>query len=964
MRPAFLIAFLALLPACAGKSLPGSEGGPGSSSSSGGSSTSGASSSGASSSSGGASSGGDPSFAGTIPSVYRPGDEVFLVDTGTTSSSSGSSGTGDPGVDHGGALFSLGAKDPSDVAEQDAGGAQAVSADGKTLYTLDAYRGFQVFDLSSLDAPILAARLPVPGRPVDLRLAGTTAVLTLTDTVAWSRTADGGAAERVGSQVWTVDVSTPAAPRVLSRIDLSGELVESRVVGDSLYALSRGLAQDRRYVAWLSGVHLADPAAVTTVVELGPGAATIAELGDERITVASSGASGELATVFRVYELGAAGALKPGAVFKTSGLIQNLRWMHHDAGRGVFAAVMFDPAKDGSPFLVGVLRLWSSPTPAAVSPAGELATGPYLDDVRFDGTRAYLLVPDGAPLGVHQLVVADLSDPAHPLLSPQALVLPGPIVSVEARGDRVLAVGHSGLLDPPQTWLYLVDVAARQGPRLLSSVAVGDRSAVSKDLPGNDPARALQVLDGGLIAVPAYTHVDAWPSTATHVALAAFTPDAIASVARLAIPDRVGRVAALPGRPGQLALVSATAVATVDATAPAAPRIRKTLDLSQPFSDIVLVGGKAAVLAGSPESAQLRVLDPLTPDAAPLATLALPGAWRLHAAGSTVWALHGRGVAAVDLSDPAHPRVRSSLDVVAASWASGGTWGCPVEVRFTGSTLLVHRDWAGGCGHGYDESSTHDLLVVDLSSPDAPRFAARVPLRGRGHAGIVTAGAFAWLMHSAPSDSRPGWVGAYADRLNLSDPAHPTLLSVNVPGDVVGASADGSRLYALGGAQWIVAPQTQAVQTELHALDLTDHGTARLAATAIVPGLSAGVAFADTRAYLGTSGRLSTIELATMRVGSTQPAPVMSPLRLVAGKLVVGTRSPSAKAASMPPEGGYGRWVEGALVFGLADPDRPAFERGLQTHGWLDLGAPLAVGGAAAHLASGAWGLASLELGP
>ena len=111
---------------------------------------------------------------------------------------------------------------------------------GSTLLVLNAYRGLQILDLSDAGAPSLRSRVPVVGQPVELYLRAGVALFVVRDSFGWAWTATTDAVEPVmGSQLWAVDVSRPEAPAVLSRLDVEGSVVETRLVDDVLYLVSR-----------------------------------------------------------------------------------------------------------------------------------------------------------------------------------------------------------------------------------------------------------------------------------------------------------------------------------------------------------------------------------------------------------------------------------------------------------------------------------------------------------------------------------------------------------------------------------------------------------------------------------------------------------------------------------------------------------------------------------------------------
>ena len=122
---------------------------------------------------------------------------------------------------------------------------------------LNTYRGLMIVDMTDLAAPQLLARVPIVGTPQGLYVEGTTAYVIVSDYFFYDFVDDfagGGAASLpwVGSQVWAIDVTTPASPAVLSKLPVNGSIDDSRIVGNILYVVSNVYAYE--YVWGLDGV--------------------------------------------------------------------------------------------------------------------------------------------------------------------------------------------------------------------------------------------------------------------------------------------------------------------------------------------------------------------------------------------------------------------------------------------------------------------------------------------------------------------------------------------------------------------------------------------------------------------------------------------------------------------------------------------------------------------------------------
>jgi hypothetical protein len=861
---------------------------------------------------------------------------------------------------------------------------------GTTLYVLNAYRGLQVVDLASLDAPALRARVAVTGRPVDLYVRDGVAHFAVSDLLAWHWAAEAGAARpSTGSQVWAVDVSRPAEPVVLARLDVEGSVTDTRRVGDVLLVVSRRSSwQDVMVLpggaVGTSTTTLGDAVLVTSFdlsipsapravdrVELDvTGWETHAHVDDGRITLSQSGwsAAGPTTRFTFVDVSDPGGALRTGASFEAPGRIPD-RWaMDRDAAGGTFRAVLQDGWNAGA-----TLRTWTSATPSAVAPLGvlELRIAETLTAARFDGTRAYVVTAER----VDPLWVVDLADPARPQLAGQ-LHMPGQIEFVEPRGARLLALGHTNEAGQPwQLAVSLLDVSVPSAPALLGRVLVGT-GAGSVNASPDDMRKAFQVLDAdGLVLVP----YQGWDGTSWRWVGGLQLVDLDLAAGRLTargfVPHRgaITRAFPAPGRAAWLATLSDERLQLVDATDRAAPVERAGLDLARPVTELAFVGGRAVELSGDwwRGDTALVVAPATDPDAAvPLARLELaaPQA-RMFRDGSVVWLLASDGsqgrcwLEAVDLADPLHPvrRGRLELDLSEAPSSPGwGWWGAGDEAVLSGHVLAVHRAWfgplvAGGGGVPMPllsgvQADADAVVLYDLSDPDAPRRAGRVVVPGSSWSwGLRAEEGFLWLTHHQWTSDRHDEVRYHVDRIDVSVPDAPVLLPpVNVPGILVGAGRAGTRIYTLETA-WSAAGPSSAT---LHALDLTDRGTARLAASVPLPGWPSGALLGGGFAYAVTQGtgagqRLAAVDLSAMRLASEQAleSSWSWPLRATGGRLFLTASSASGSVV---------------LVYGLGDPGRPALEQAVPTQGWAW---DVVVEGGVAYLPGGAYGVAMIPLG-
>jgi len=858
---------------------------------------------------------------------------------------------------------------------------------GSTLYVLNAYRGLQILDLADLAAPRLLSRVSLSGTPVDLYLRGTTAFVVVSDFFAYEPVAD-GLRPRRGSRLLAVDVADPSAPAVVADLAIEGAVEQTRIVGDVLYVFSRrtwwydwvgpipmgggpvaiaGAApeapQDTVFVASFDVADPSRPAAVDRLELPSTGWDVHAQVTAERLTLSFAGYDAPTytpATHFQVVDISdPGGALRAGGTFSSRGSVRDRWGMDFDAATGLFRAVLAAGWNAGAS-----LEIWTSPDPSAATSLSRLDidVAESLTAARFDGARVYLVTA----LRIDPLWVVDASDPAHPLLAGH-LTMPGQLDFLEPRGDRLVALGHTNEAGQPfQLSVSLFDVSRPASPLLLSRVVFGSSWSWVAVRP-DDLRKAFLVFDPppagiGLVMVP----LQGWDAQSYAFAggtqLVDLGRDRLTLRGFLAHPGAVQRAFPADASGARLVALSDQALQTIDASDRGAPKELARLDLARPVTALALVSGKVVELSGDwmRGAMELAVTEPLDPDApAPLARVAVAAPLaRLFTDGPIAWLLAYDGAGpkgwlqAVDLSDPLHPVLRGRLDLAPEEaplpWI--GWWGWSDEAVMVGHALAVRRStWIATAACPPCSRNREAIRVYDLSDPDRPALASTVDLPEAGWSwGLVPAGTFVWLSHY--EWAADGGMGRfYVDRIDLADPARPVLLpKVNVPGQLLGASGDGRRIYTME-SWW----EPSDVKSCLHGLELVDGGKARLYGSACMPGYSAGAALGDGYAYAvtadGTSvlSRLFAVELGSVAVASESSVQGSWawPRRVAGGKLFL-----------------QASWRDqGILVYDLASPGLPAFEQLARTQGWVY---DIVVGGGWAYLPSGPYGVPMVKLAP
>jgi hypothetical protein len=440
--------------------------------------------------------------------------------------------------------------------------------------------------------------------------------------------------------------------------------------------------------------------------------------------------------------------------------------------------------------------------------------------------------------------------------------------------------------------------------------------------------------------------------------LLTFGRDALALGGFLAHAGWVKR--AFPVGAGRLAALSDERLQTIDAADRSRPVEIASIDLARPVMSIAVVNGRAVEACGDGWRSGVEIVvvpaeSPEEPSPPWRSRLEALGA-RLFADGPVVWVLatgwSGPGsLSALDLSNPASPAWGGRVELPQGAGWGGWWWGAPSDAVRVGHALAVVKPpWASPGGEG-------EVLVYDLSDPAAPRLAAAFPIPGAGWAaGLSASGSTVWLTHYEwVDDGTWSAVRYYVDRVDVADPAAPRLLpKVNVPGVFFAASADGARLYsweAVWPATWQPGAPYQPT-TWVHALALTDHGTARLEASVPLPGYFPGLVAGLGHGYGASSawgqdapGRLAAVRLDPLEVASEQAleAPWAEVLAVAGDKLFLNAYAP----------------LGALLVYGLGSPGAPAFEQAAPGAGW---GREVVVAEGRAYVAAGPYGVLLVPL--
>jgi hypothetical protein len=710
---------------------------------------------------------------------------------------------------------------------------------GSTFLALSASRGLQLFDLA---APGLIGRLPLPGIPHALLVAGPVAYVVMAGSPGVPATCPGCPAQvrdAASSLVAAVDVSDPRAPRVRASFRVEGKVVATHREGAELFLVLRRLPVSRGTTTVLA-LDVSDPTAPrerarlqlpgpawVDAVHFAPGTAYLGLYGGHVL-------AGDRCQPIGGYQLpaGAEGctqlvavdlaAMTAGASLALGGRVTPGAADHH---QGVMRIVVVPNAESSNARVHTI----------ASRRAGELTALATLDlpsrsgTLLFDGARAYVTV--GAADNPVQVV--DLSRPARPWLGRPvqgvgyvARTLTGPDGSVITWGQEP---GSSFCADSE---VARFDPSDPDRPRLLARVTFPSDFG-----PYQRPAVA-----GDLLAVPFWTAVaDRALLGLPPAGLQLFDLDLRrrGQTPLAVVPHQLVRSA------DHLVAVGPQRAQLLDVRDRDRPATRADFDLARPVTDLRLAGDATVQLAYDDDQREFHVHLVPADDADSGPTLAtatfdgLPGP--LFAADRFVylfWTHHGRtgDEPRMDVLEVAGNQLRRrgglSLEgapLLERDEPDGDATDLQIK-QVAGTTLLVPLQRQPDCHtpvvrpvavppscpardalrvSSADQIPTPplpppspgctdgDFLVIDVAAPDQPRIASRIRLAGGGHAQTILVRDRRVLVGQAETgigqDGRAELRYA-ASEVDLTDVDHPRISApVPTPGAVVAERpADGT----------------------------------------------------------------------------------------------------------------------------------------------------------------------------
>lgn len=923
---------------------------------------------------------------GTKPAdKLPPGDQDDF-----TSAAVGGSAGGREAADAPGAANASGGGTPRTVEEGD-----VYKLVGDELYILNMYRGLQVVNVANPDRPVKQGTSPIFGYPVEMYVRDGYAYVIVSDYYTWWQVADGPAQPFHGSQVRIVDVRRPEAPVVVGGIDLDGAVSDTRIVGDVLYVVanrwswySNAGSSDNVDALVVSSIDLANPAAPQLKEHLEfTGTSNVIHVSPTTLYVASpDGTWQSPRTNVAVVDIDDPhGHLAAKGSLTVDGYVEQRFQLDEFAGNFRIVTHSGSWGQDGTQTL-NVFQL--APQTRLLS-TFELANTGGLFATRFDGDRAYLVTM----VSRDPLDIIDLRDPANPTLA-HSLVIPGVLHQIAPRGDRLLALGTDDRWSGVAASLF--DVADPQHPSLLGRVQIGGGSSWSN---ANWDDKALKVLDAAhMMLVP----FSGWQADAPNDSGRYVNGFQIVSFDRQhltadGIVEQDGQVSRVTSHGARLLSLSDRVLQSVNASDRANPQVTARLELARDVNDFAAVGGRAVTLSTSgwwwdSATTELRVAPLSNPEDGTTGRLELPfRGSRLIADGTNAIVVgypqqwDGTSLAArVDLSDPTRPALAG--EPVAFGSASNQTSSFnayPDSAILARAGLLAVPAWESRQVTTDRWETTSSVVLVDVVRGTQ----TRVDLPGSLAGDLLVDGATLWTSHQEVVSAAGNQPVArfYADRIDLTDPARPTLLAkVNIPGTLVGVA--GATLFTRD-YQWLADGHVQ------HSLAEVTLSGSRAHLRRYVPlddGL--GRIIADGRRLYATTQQWwwngAGADGVTLRVyESTDAAPLAevsrTPVRdwmqlrsVAGGHLFLGTgywggpwelgdmMRGGGMAGDVAPGGmgGYGYGFiasNGLLDYSLADATHPAYRQYVRTNGWVQ---GLAVDGGRLYVSGGIYGIQSVAL--
>jgi len=393
----------------------------------------------------------------------------------------------------------------------------------KNLFVLNMYRGLQIINLENLQSPEVISSVPIFGFPVEMYIRDNRAYIVVSNYFSYSwglvGVADGNNEPFFGSIIRVVDISDLKNPKIIGGFQIEGNITDTRIVGNILYAVSNrysyyyyyGDTRDNKDLTSVYAINIEDPKNIFISDKLEFEKSNMSYENNVHVTTDAIFLSqykwGYINEYGYYVEANATdityidisdpdGKLSIGSKFEVPGVVIN-RWQM-DYYNGFFRVITPDRYwGNGYPNLY----VYKVNSKNDITPVSRLKIEPLrpesLTSVRFDGPRAYAVTYENRD----PLFIIDISNPEKPEQKGN-IEMSGWLDYIEPRGDILIALGHDDAGGEMGLAVSMFDVKDIDNPGMISRVNFGEGWGwVSEDM--NDIHKAFKVLnDINLIIVP------------------------------------------------------------------------------------------------------------------------------------------------------------------------------------------------------------------------------------------------------------------------------------------------------------------------------------------------------------------------------------------------------------------------------------------------------------------------------
>ena len=395
--------------------------------------------------------------------------------------------------------------------------------EGNYLYFFNQYRGLQIFDIKDPVQPeqIAYLRMPALGEQMYV-LDDLSVVLLLRESRYPDGLVPGDSVDNSNSEIVVVDLGDGKA-KVVSKTPLSGTMLETRLVGRKLFAVTNasypnwwrwpgrlwwedavfledsGLAEDAEdfFPSYLTTIDLTFPAEPVVVEERGlDSRARVVSAGGSHFLVVRDSGDSWSKDLIDVFSFEGSGIPEFVATVNCGGWIKDKFKMRVREGVLTVVSQAYDDTSSwwSRHTLIENFQLPDDRTPQAQKlDSIQLAKDETLHATRFDQDKLYVVTFRQ----IDPLFVVDLEDPSNLQVFGE-LEIPGWSTYLIPRGDRLISVG----LEEWQVAVSLFDVSDPAAPDMLSRVYLGEEGEYSYSEANWDEKAVGYLPDQDLILIP------------------------------------------------------------------------------------------------------------------------------------------------------------------------------------------------------------------------------------------------------------------------------------------------------------------------------------------------------------------------------------------------------------------------------------------------------------------------------